>query len=251
MEAQRLAGLPRVNRNGLCGRLLLRHILVLRIFRLVVRGRLFSAIQLQDRFEPALKDFVLHAVFVVFAAAKLALDRDVLALLQARGEFPEFAEGEAAVPFGPRFPFAVAVLPRALRGNREYREGRSVVTGLRLGVAAGESDESKSVEVRDVFSPVLPVCPGARKAERPPLPRPGVAFLGGPEWGSQNRNGAERRSRDSADRRARELARSCAQDRRTDQEGQRAQRELMDAGEAPVRRRIGGSVSRYWCQRSE
>jgi len=40
-----------------------------------------------------------------------------------------------------------------------------------------------------VFFPVLPACPGALKSERPPLPRQEAAFLGGPEWGSQNRNG--------------------------------------------------------------
>ena len=103
------------------------------------------AIQLQDRFEAALEDFVLHAVLVVFTAAKLALDLDVSALLQARGEIPQFAEGEAAVPFGPRFPFALGVLPRTLRGHREDGESRSVVAGLRLGVATGKADESESV----------------------------------------------------------------------------------------------------------
>jgi hypothetical protein len=51
------------------------------------------SIQLQDRFEPALEDFVLHAVLVVYAAAKLALDLDVRALLQTRAEFAEFPEG--------------------------------------------------------------------------------------------------------------------------------------------------------------
>src|SRR6266478_5385602 len=69
-----------------------------------------------------------------------------------------------------------------------------------------------------VFLPVLPVCSGALRSERPPLPRQGVAFLGGPEWGSQNRNGVVRRSRGFEDRRAREWARSCALNRRADQE---------------------------------
>jgi len=56
-----------------------------------------------------------------------------------------------------------------------------------------------------VFFPVLPACPGALKSERPPLPRQEAAFLGGPEWGSQNRNGVVRRSRSFEDRRAREF----------------------------------------------
>jgi hypothetical protein len=37
-----------------------------------ISSRRAAAIQLQDRFEPALEDFLLHAVFLVFAAAKLA-----------------------------------------------------------------------------------------------------------------------------------------------------------------------------------
>jgi hypothetical protein len=53
-----------------------------------------------------------------------------------------------------------------------------------------------------VFFPVLPACPGALKSERPPLPRQEAAFLGGPEWGSLNRNGVVRRSRSFEDRRA-------------------------------------------------
>src|SRR5882757_9701251 len=54
-----------------------------------------------------------------------------------------------------------------------------------------------------VVFPVLPACPGALKSERPPLPRQEAAFLGGPEWGSQNRNGVVRRSRSFEERRAR------------------------------------------------
>lgn len=52
-----------------------------------------------------------------------------------------------------------------------------------------------------------------KPGEWPPLPRQGAAFLGGPGWGSWNRRAPERRGRSSAARRARELARSCAQDR--------------------------------------
>src|SRR5208282_6491473 len=44
LEAQRLAGLPRVKSKGLCSRFLLGRFIVLLIFR----GGLFSAIQLQD-----------------------------------------------------------------------------------------------------------------------------------------------------------------------------------------------------------
>src|SRR5665213_1044882 len=41
-----------------------------------------------------------------------------------------------------------------------------------------------------IFFLFCPVCPGALRSEWPPLPRPEVAFLGGPEWGSQNPKGA-------------------------------------------------------------
>ncbi len=56
---------------------------------------------------------------------------------------------------------AIPIRPRrsstTFRGHREYGEGRSIVAGLRLGVAAGESGESESVEIHDCcFSPVLP-----------------------------------------------------------------------------------------------
>jgi hypothetical protein len=42
MEAQRVAGLPRVKRKALCGRFLWRRFIVLLVFR----GGLFSAVQL-------------------------------------------------------------------------------------------------------------------------------------------------------------------------------------------------------------
>src|SRR6202140_1147921 len=45
MEAQRIAGLPRVKSKGLCSRFLLRHFIVILIFR----GGLFGAVQFQDR----------------------------------------------------------------------------------------------------------------------------------------------------------------------------------------------------------
>jgi len=67
----------------------------------------------------ALEGFVLHAVFVVLAAAQFALDLNVRTLLQAGGKFGEFSESDAAVPFGPRLPFVLCVLLGTLRGHRE------------------------------------------------------------------------------------------------------------------------------------
>src|SRR3984957_5536612 len=74
------------------------------------------------------------------------------ALLQSGRKFGELPEANAAVPFGPRFPRAFGILPRSFRGHREYDEGRSVVAGLYLGIAAGETDEGESVEVHVLFS---------------------------------------------------------------------------------------------------
>ena len=55
MEAQRLAGLPRVKSEGLCSRFLLGRFIVILIFR----GGLFGAVQLQDRSDPNFPDALL------------------------------------------------------------------------------------------------------------------------------------------------------------------------------------------------
>ena len=69
------------------------------------------------------------------------------------------------------------------------------------------------------------------------------------QWGSQNRNGAGRRSRDPADRRARELARSSAQDQRTDQEIEQAsvtERSLRDREVETVVASHSAGFRLYW-----
>jgi hypothetical protein len=55
IEAQRIAGLPRVKSKGLCSRHLLGYFLVLLIFR----GGFLSAVQLQDRSDPNFPDALL------------------------------------------------------------------------------------------------------------------------------------------------------------------------------------------------
>ncbi len=55
MEAQRLAGLPRVKNNRLCGRILCGIVIVLLIFR----AGFLSAVQLQDRGNPDFPDAAL------------------------------------------------------------------------------------------------------------------------------------------------------------------------------------------------
>src|ERR1700674_3900665 len=100
MEAQRLAGLPRVKSKGLCGRFLLGCILVLLIFR----SGLFSAVQLQDRSDPNFPDALLFVrlLALVLPAAQFAFHLDMCALGKRLGELRELAEDNATVPFGVR-----------------------------------------------------------------------------------------------------------------------------------------------------
>jgi hypothetical protein len=119
------------------------------------------AIQLQDRFEPAFEDLVLHAIFVVFAAAKLALDLDVRALPEASGEVAQFPKGEAAMPFGPRFHS-----PSAFFHERFVATENTVKVDPLLPVFVSASPPVNPMRVSLLrymmfFSPVLPVWPGA------------------------------------------------------------------------------------------
>ena len=84
MEAQRLAGLPRVKSKGLCSRFLLGCFLVLLIFR---RG-LFGSVELQDRSDPNFPDALLCVCLlaVVLPAAQFAFHLDMSALRERLGE---------------------------------------------------------------------------------------------------------------------------------------------------------------------
>jgi hypothetical protein len=68
MEAQRVAGLPRVKRKGLRGRFLWGRFIVLLIFR----SGLLGAVQLQDRSDPNFPDALLRV--------RLPIDDGVLPL---------------------------------------------------------------------------------------------------------------------------------------------------------------------------
>ena len=61
MEAQRVAGLPRVKRKGLCGRFLAGSVVVFLLFR----GGLLGAVQLQNRVDPDLPDGCFESVFLL------------------------------------------------------------------------------------------------------------------------------------------------------------------------------------------
>ena len=128
MEAQRLAGLPRVKSKGLCGRFLLGRLLVLLIFRLVFRAGFFSAVQLQDRSDPNLPDALLRVrlLAVVLPAAQFAFHLDMCALGERLGELRELAEDDATVPFGVRDVLAI-LLVGGLGCQRERGEAESVL----------------------------------------------------------------------------------------------------------------------------
>src|SRR6202167_5554322 len=110
MEAQRLAGLPTMKSKGLCSRFLLRHFIVILIFR----GGLFGAVQLQDRSDPNFPDALLRVrlLAVVLPAAYFTFHLNMCALGERLGEHGELAEDYATVPFGVR-----DVLPDLLVGG--------------------------------------------------------------------------------------------------------------------------------------
>src|SRR5258708_40200615 len=108
MEAQRVAGLPRVKSKGLCSRFLLRHFIVILIFR----GGLFSAVQLEDRSDPDFPDALLRVGLLAFIlpAAQLAFHLDMRALGERLSELRELAEDNATVPFGVRNVLAILLI---------------------------------------------------------------------------------------------------------------------------------------------
>src|ERR1700689_5646887 len=172
MEAQRLARLPRVKSKGLCSRLLLRHILVLGIFRLVVRGRLFSAIQLQDRGDPNLPDAPLRVrlLAVVLAAAQFAFDLDMCTLGERFGELRELAEDDATMPFGVRDVLAI-LLVGGLGCQRKSGDAEVRAVGASFCVAAEEADEGYFVLVHDCLRLLnFPILIGAPLSEWTMLP---------------------------------------------------------------------------------
>src|ERR1700722_19348153 len=150
MEAQRLAGLPRVKSKGLCSRFLLGHFIVILIFR---RG-LFSAVQLEDRSDPNLPDALLRVglLALVLPAAQFAFHLDMCALGERLGELRELAEDYTTVPFGVR-DVLVVLLVGGLGCQRERREA-AVVGGANFWVAAEKADERYFVLVHESVSVV-------------------------------------------------------------------------------------------------
>ena len=147
MEAQRLAGLPRVKSKGLCGRFLLG-----RSHRdfLIFRGGLFSAVQLQDRSDPNFPDALLRVrlLAVVLPAAQFAFHLDMCALGERLGELRELAEDDATVPFGVRDVLAI-LLVGGLGCQRECGDAEVRAVGASFWVAAEEADEGYFVLVHD------------------------------------------------------------------------------------------------------
>src|SRR5258708_34424911 len=152
MEAQRLAGLPRVKSKGLCGRSLLGRILVL----LIVRSGLLSTIQLQDRSDPNFPDALLRVrlLAVVFPAAQLAFHLNMCALGERLGKLRELAEDDATMPFGVRDVFAILLIG-GLGCERKSGDAEIRVVGASFWVAAEEADEGYFVLVHGSVSVCL------------------------------------------------------------------------------------------------
>src|SRR3984885_4060101 len=149
MEAQRIAGLPRVKGKGLCSRVLLGHFIVILIFR----GRLFGAVQLQDRSGPNLPDALLRVrlLALVLPATQFAFHLDMCALCECLGELRELAEDYATVPFGVRDVLAILLI-RGLGCQRKSGDAEVRVVGASFWVAAEEADEGYFVLVHKSVS---------------------------------------------------------------------------------------------------
>src|SRR5208283_763795 len=147
VEAQRVAGLPRVKRKGLCGRFLLGRFIVLLIFLLVFRGGFLSAVKLQDRGDPNFPDALLRVRLLagVFPAAQLAFHLDMCALGERLGELRELAEDYATMPFSVR-DVLVVLLVGGL-GCQGERGKAAIVVGANFWVAAEKADEGYFVLV--------------------------------------------------------------------------------------------------------
>src|ERR1700677_516175 len=149
MEAQLLAGLPRVKSKDLCSRFLLGHFIVILIFR----GGLFGAVQLQDRSDPNFPDALLcvRLLAVVLPAAQFAFHLDMCALGERLGELRELAEDDATVPFGVRDVLAILLIGR-LGCQRKSRDADVRIVGASFWVAAEEADERYFVLVHGSVS---------------------------------------------------------------------------------------------------
>src|SRR5580658_7450443 len=148
MEAQRVAGLPRMKSKDLCGRFLLGHFIVILIFR----GGFFGAVQLQDRSDPNFPDALLlvRLLALELPTAQFAFHLDMCALGESLGELGELAEDNATVPFGVR-DVLVVLFVGGLRCQRERREA-AVVGGANFWVAAEKADERYFVLVHESVS---------------------------------------------------------------------------------------------------
>src|SRR6266567_6714119 len=135
MEAQRIAGLPRVKSKGLFSRFLLGRFLVILIFL----GGLLGAVQLQDRSDPNFPDTLLRVLLLVLVlpAAQFAFHLNMCALGERLGELREVAEDYATVPFGVR-DVLVVLLVGGLGCQREGGKA-AVVGGADFWVAAEEA----------------------------------------------------------------------------------------------------------------
>lgn len=105
---------------------------------------LVTTVKLQDRCDTDLGDVLFHRrilagirYFFVFAILKLALDLNVITLLEGGGKCAKASEHDGAVPVRPRGPFtAFAVSPRVLQRTRAI-SGLILTNALATGFPCG------------------------------------------------------------------------------------------------------------------
>jgi len=168
MEAQQVAGLPRVKSKGLCSRFLLGHFIVILIFR----GGLFSAVQLQDRSDPNFPDALFRARLLarVLPTAHFAFHLDMRAFGERLGELRELAEDDATMPFGVRDVLAI-LLVGGLGCQRKRGDAEVGAVGSGFCIATEEADEGYFVLVHDCLRLLnLPILVGAPLSEWAMLP---------------------------------------------------------------------------------
>jgi hypothetical protein len=204
------------------------HLLVI-----LVRGfTLGRAIELQDGVDADFPDSLGEGGLLcadgefalVFMTAEFAFDGNMGAFGEGAGEIGQFAEGDASMPLGARFPGSGIVLPGRLGGEREDRDV-GCVGSLSFGVAADETDKGDSVEVH-TFLLFCPSVSGTRKASGRGSPGKKLLF-----WGDRNggaRTGRVReQSRSFADAGRRKKPRSSAETDGQDRERDRTDYHLV------------------------
>jgi len=124
----------------------------------------------------------------VFVAADFSLDRHVRTFGEGAGEVGQFAERDASMPLGPRFPLPASFFQDVLVASENTAMFVALLTFFSASLPRKPMRVILLRYIRFSCSARLSRALGSEWAR---LPRPEAAFLGGPARGSQNRNSAE------------------------------------------------------------